>query len=162
MARRVKGTFRSTAVTTSARSRAEGSVSQHSRESVRARIQIPMRAGVLPADATKIGSSTTRRVKILIRYAASLGCGNPVAVAELREGDKVLDLGSGGGFDVLLSAQRVGPSGFAYGVDRTNEMLDLARANTGLILAAGSEPAERTALTRQSRGQPYPSGSAWR
>ena len=91
-----------------------------------------------------------------------MGCGNPVAVAELREGDKVLDLGSGGGFDVLLSAQRLGPSGFAYGVDMTDEMLDLARANTGLILAAGSEPAERTALTRQSRGQPYPSGSAWR
>src|SRR5690242_21478673 len=61
--------------------------------------------------------------------AASLGCGNPTAVAELREGEKVLDLGSGGGIDVLLSAQRVGPSGFAYGVDMTDEMLDLATAN---------------------------------
>lgn len=61
--------------------------------------------------------------------AASLGCGNPTAVAELREGDRVLDLGSGGGIDVLLSARRVGPSGFAYGVDMTDEMLDLARAN---------------------------------
>jgi arsenite methyltransferase len=61
--------------------------------------------------------------------AASLGCGNPTAVAELREGEKVLDLGSGGGIDVLLSARRVGPSGFAYGVDMTDEMLDLARAN---------------------------------
>ena len=61
--------------------------------------------------------------------AASLGCGNPIAVAELREGETVLDLGSGGGIDVLLSARRVGPSGFAYGVDMTDEMLDLARAN---------------------------------
>jgi SAM-dependent methyltransferase len=61
--------------------------------------------------------------------AASLGCGNPTAVAELRQGEKVLDLGSGGGIDVLLSARRVGPSGFAYGVDMTDEMLQLARAN---------------------------------
>jgi ubiquinone/menaquinone biosynthesis C-methylase UbiE len=60
---------------------------------------------------------------------ASLGCGNPTAVAELREGEIVLDLGSGGGIDVLLSARRVGPSGFAYGLDMTDEMLDLARAN---------------------------------
>lgn len=61
--------------------------------------------------------------------AASLGCGNPIAVAELREGETVLDLGSGGGIDVLLSARRVGPSGFAYGVDMTDEMLQLAQAN---------------------------------
>ncbi len=61
--------------------------------------------------------------------AASLGCGNPMVVAELREGERVLDLGSGGGIDVLLSARRVGASGFAYGVDMTDEMLDLARAN---------------------------------
>jgi arsenite methyltransferase len=61
--------------------------------------------------------------------AASLGCGNPLAVAQLREGEKVLDLGSGGGIDVLLSARRVGPSGFAYGVDMTDEMLALANAN---------------------------------
>jgi SAM-dependent methyltransferase len=60
--------------------------------------------------------------------AASLGCGNPTAVAELREGETVLDLGSGGGIDVLLSAKRVGQSGFAYGVDMTDEMLDLAHA----------------------------------
>jgi arsenite methyltransferase len=60
---------------------------------------------------------------------ASLGCGNPTAVAELREGETVLDLGSGGGIDVLLSARRVGATGFAYGVDMTDEMLDLARAN---------------------------------
>jgi SAM-dependent methyltransferase len=61
--------------------------------------------------------------------AASLGCGNPTAVAELREGETVLDLGSGGGIDVILSARRVGPTGKAYGVDMTDEMLDLARRN---------------------------------
>jgi ubiquinone/menaquinone biosynthesis C-methylase UbiE len=60
---------------------------------------------------------------------ASLGCGNPTAVAELHEGEAVLDLGSGGGIDVLLSARRVGPTGIAYGLDMTDEMLDLARAN---------------------------------
>lgn len=60
---------------------------------------------------------------------ASLGCGNPVAVAELNEGERVLDLGSGGGIDVLLSARRVGPAGRAFGVDMTDEMLALARAN---------------------------------
>ncbi len=60
---------------------------------------------------------------------ASLGCGNPTALAELRAGETVLDLGSGGGIDVLLSARRVGPSGKAYGLDMTDEMLALARAN---------------------------------
>jgi SAM-dependent methyltransferase len=60
---------------------------------------------------------------------ASLGCGNPTAVAELRAGETVLDLGSGGGIDVLLSARRVGPAGKAYGLDMTDEMLALARAN---------------------------------
>ncbi len=60
---------------------------------------------------------------------ASLGCGNPTAVAELREGEVVLDLGSGGGIDVLLSARRVGPTGRAYGLDMTEEMLALARRN---------------------------------
>jgi arsenite methyltransferase len=60
---------------------------------------------------------------------ASLGCGNPVAVAELRAGETVLDLGSGGGIDVLLSARRVGPTGRAIGVDMTDEMLSLARRN---------------------------------
>jgi SAM-dependent methyltransferase len=60
---------------------------------------------------------------------ASLGCGNPIAVAELREGETVLDLGSGGGIDVLLSANRVGPTGTAYGLDMTDEMLALARRN---------------------------------
>jgi arsenite methyltransferase len=60
---------------------------------------------------------------------ASLGCGNPTAVAELHEGETVLDLGSGGGIDVLLSAKRVGPTGKAYGLDMTEEMLALARRN---------------------------------
>ncbi|HSJ00380.1 MAG TPA: arsenite methyltransferase, partial [Patescibacteria group bacterium] len=60
---------------------------------------------------------------------ASLGCGNPTAVAELREGERVLDLGSGGGIDVLLSAKRVGPTGRAFGVDMTDEMLALAQRN---------------------------------
>ena len=60
---------------------------------------------------------------------ASLGCGNPTAVAALREGEVVLDLGSGGGIDVILSARRVGPTGRAYGLDMTEEMLELARRN---------------------------------
>ena len=61
--------------------------------------------------------------------AASLGCGNPTALIELREGETVLDLGSGGGIDVLLSAKRVGPTGKVYGLDMTDEMLALARQN---------------------------------
>src|SRR5579872_2679817 len=60
---------------------------------------------------------------------ASLGCGNPTALAELRPGETVLDMGSGGGIDVLLSAKRVGPAGKAYGMDMTDEMLALAREN---------------------------------
>src|SRR5262245_52771467 len=60
---------------------------------------------------------------------ASLGCGNPLAVAELQRGETVLDLGSGGGLDVLLSARRVGPDGIAYGLDASGDMLTLARAN---------------------------------
>jgi len=70
---------------------------------------------------------------------ASLGCGNPTAVADLREGEIVLDLGSGGGIDVLLSASRVGPTGFAYGLDMTDEMLTLARQNA---VAAGATNVE--------------------
>jgi SAM-dependent methyltransferase len=70
---------------------------------------------------------------------ASLGCGNPLAVADLHEGERVLDLGSGGGIDVLLSARRVGASGFAYGVDMTDDMLALARANAARAGAANAE-----------------------
>ena len=71
--------------------------------------------------------------------AASIGCANPVAIADLASGEVVLDLGSGGGIDVLLSARRVGPTGRAYGVDMTDEMLDLARANQA---AAGVDNVE--------------------
>jgi arsenite methyltransferase len=70
---------------------------------------------------------------------ASLGCGNPTAVAELHKGETALDLGSGGGLDVLLSARRVGPTGRAYGLDMTDEMLELARENQR---AAGAENVE--------------------
>ena len=71
--------------------------------------------------------------------AASLGCGNPTALAELKPGEIVLDLGSGGGIDVLLSARRVGPSGKAYGLDMTDEMLALARENQRKAGAANVE-----------------------
>lgn len=71
--------------------------------------------------------------------AASLGCGNPMMVADLRPGERVLDLGSGGGIDVLLSARRVGATGFAYGVDMTDEMLALARANAAQAGATNVE-----------------------
>jgi arsenite methyltransferase len=70
---------------------------------------------------------------------ASLGCGNPFAVADLRGGETVLDLGSGGGIDVLLSAKRVGADGFAYGLDMTDEMLELARANAAKAGATNVE-----------------------
>ena len=70
---------------------------------------------------------------------ASLGCGNPTALAELREGETVLDLGSGGGIDVLLSARRVGPTGKAYGLDMTDEMLALALENKGKAGATNVE-----------------------
>ncbi|QES49282.1 arsenite S-adenosylmethyltransferase [Streptomyces venezuelae] len=71
--------------------------------------------------------------------AASLGCGNPTAVADLNEGERVLDLGSGGGIDVLLSARRVGPTGKAYGLDMTEEMLALALANAAKAGATNVE-----------------------
>jgi SAM-dependent methyltransferase len=87
---------------------------------------------VLEVDDTFGGAlyaATDRDSLPVAAVAASLGCGNPIAVTELRQGEKVLDLGSGGGIDVLLSARRVGETGFAYGVDMTEKMLDLARAN---------------------------------
>lgn len=71
--------------------------------------------------------------------AASLGCGNPLLVADLHPGERVLDLGSGGGIDVLLSARRVGDTGYAYGVDMTDEMLDLANANAAKAGAVNVE-----------------------
>ena len=85
---------------------------------------------------------------------ASLGCGNPLAVADLREGERVLDLGSGGGIDVLLSARRVGPAGFAYGVDMTDDMLELARSNAA---KAGAQNVEF--LKGQIEDLPLPDAS---
>ena len=86
---------------------------------------------------------------------ASLGCGNPTAVAELGAGETVLDLGSGGGIDVLLSAKRVGPTGKAYGLEMTDEMLALARANQR---KAGVENVEwLRGQSSQSRCRPRPS-----
>jgi arsenite methyltransferase len=85
---------------------------------------------------------------------ASLGCGNPTALAELRPGETVLDLGSGGGIDVLLSARRVGPSGKAYGLDMTDEMLDLARKNAA---EAGATNVEF--LKGELEAIPLPEGS---
>jgi arsenite methyltransferase len=93
--------------------------------------------GCGPADVAEPGTAATfytdteRRQLPAEAVAASLGCGNPLAVADLREGETVLDLGSGGGIDVLLSARRVGPTGRAYGLDMTDEMLALARRNAG-------------------------------
>ena len=77
-------------------------------------------AAAYPGDTSGIPEAALR---------ASLGCGNPLAVADLRPGETVLDLGSGGGLDVLLSARRVAPCGLAYGVDASTDMLALARAN---------------------------------
>jgi SAM-dependent methyltransferase len=85
---------------------------------------------------------------------ASLGCGNPLAVADLNEGERVLDLGSGGGIDVLLSARRVGPLGHAYGVDMTDEMLALARDN-----AARAGAGNVTLLKGQIEAVPLPDES---
>jgi len=82
-----------------------------------------MKFGELLYDAEQRGELPDEAV------LASLSCGNPTAVAELREGETVLDLGSGGGIDVILSAKRVGPSGTAYGLDMTDEMLALAMQN---------------------------------
>jgi hypothetical protein len=82
---------------------------------------------------------------------ASLGCGNPVAVADLHPGETVLDLGSGGGIDVLLSARRVGPAGTAYGLDMTEEMLDPGRLGVCDILADDDlTPAQRIARGGQA------------
>jgi ubiquinone/menaquinone biosynthesis C-methylase UbiE len=86
--------------------------------------------------------------------AASLGCGNPTALIDLHRGQVVLDLGSGGGIDVLLSARRVGPEGRAYGLDMTDEMLDLARKNQR---EAGVENAEFLKGTIED--VPLPDGS---
>jgi arsenite methyltransferase len=100
-----------------------GSVSGHEADPITSRLYTASETACVPAEAT----------------AASLGCGNPTALAELAAGETVLDLGSGGGIDVLLSAQRVGPTGKAYGLDMTDEMLDLARENQRKSGAANVE-----------------------
>jgi arsenite methyltransferase len=92
-----------------------------------------------PGVAAELYPAGDRDVLPETAVLASLGCGNPTAVAELREGEVVLDLGSGGGIDVLLSARRVGPSGKAYGLDMTEEMLALARRNATEAGAANVE-----------------------
>ena len=92
------------------------------------------------ADLSDIRENVRRRYANEANAAgASLGCGDPTAVADLHEGETVLDLGSGAGADVLISARRVGPTGRAVGLDMTDEMLDLARANAA---AAGLENVE--------------------
>jgi arsenite methyltransferase len=89
---------------------------------------VPSRSGCDPVTGNLYAAEeTTALPEEAVR--ASLGCGNPTALAQLRPGEIVLDLGSGGGIDVLLSAQRVGPTGKAYGLDMTDEMLALAREN---------------------------------
>ncbi|HEX9409991.1 MAG TPA: arsenite methyltransferase [Methylomirabilota bacterium] len=90
-----------------------GSDSDHEADLITSRLYTASETACVPAEAA----------------AASLGCGNPTALAELEAGETVLDLGSGGGIDVLLSAKRVGPTGKAYGLDMTDEMLALAREN---------------------------------
>src|SRR5215210_310609 len=91
------------------------------------------KAGCCAVDTDSYGSelySALERSKLPnAAVLASLGCGNPIAVAELKPGERVLDLGSGGGIDVLLSAKRVGPTGRAIGLDMTDEMLELATKN---------------------------------
>jgi arsenite methyltransferase len=87
-------------------------------------------------------------------FLASLGCGNPTALIELQAGEVVLDLGSGGGIDVLLSAQRVGPSGKAYGLDMTDSMLELARENQRVAGATNVE-----FLKGEMENIPLPDGS---
>lgn len=112
------------------------------RETVRARYaESAKRVSTLPVvNASCCGGSSDPVTSNLYRddeigevpqaaFAASLGCGNPTALATLAPGETVLDLGSGGGIDVLLSARRVGPEGFAYGLDMTDEMLALAEKN---------------------------------
>src|SRR5262245_3814767 len=88
----------------------------------------PSGCGPDPISSNLYATSETDRLPAEA-VAASLGCGNPTALIDLNPGDVVLDLGSGGGIDVLLSARRVGPTGKAYGLDMTDEMLMLAREN---------------------------------
>jgi SAM-dependent methyltransferase len=111
---------------------------------------------VIPQDELARGLYSVDETSALPPQAvlASLGCGNPTALADLHPGEVVLDLGSGGGIDVLLSAKRVGPAGKAYGLDMTDEMLELARKNQA---AAGVENVEF--LKGEMEDVPLPDGS---
>lgn len=107
-----------------------------------------------PSSAFSTGYEAGDLIQIGMPQSVSLGCGNPTALAELRPGEVVLDLGSGGGMDVLLSARRVGPTGHAYGVDMTDEMLALAEANR----ARGNVP-NATFLKGTIEAVPLPEGT---
>lgn len=113
-------------------------------------------AGALGTDVVSVGLYGPEEASEVPQEAllASLGCGNPVARAELHEGEAVLDLGSGGGIDVILSARRVGPTGKAYGLDMTEEMLALARENAGKAGVANVE-----FLKGEMEDIPLPDGS---
>jgi arsenite methyltransferase len=103
------------------------------------------RDALLRPDHQRIFTTMRRRAAARRAVLASLGCGNPTALIELKPGETVLDLGSGGGIDVLLSAGRVGPTGKAYGLDMTDEMLALARENQR---QAGVEPTSNSSRAR--------------
>src|SRR5262245_17602611 len=122
------------------RSRACRGISRHSpmRPSSRAeRKAVGCTTRSTPRPSVKLARSSTRSSPtpadwpLVLRAATSLGCGNPTALAQLHEGETVLDLGSGGGIDVLLAAKRVGQTGKVYGLDMTDEMLALANENKG-------------------------------
>jgi len=98
----------------------------------------PVSVGASPFGAGHYAADDRQQLPV-DAVSASLGCGDPLAVADLHECDTVLDLGSGGGIDVLLSARRVGPTGIAYGLDMTDEMLDLARRNAAQAAATNVE-----------------------
>src|SRR5688500_14500432 len=111
------------------------------------------RGGADPITSNPYGCGQTSELPA-DAIVASLGCGNPTALTELHEGEVVLDLGSGGGIDVLLSARRVGPTGKVYGLDMTDEMLTLARSNARKVGATNVE-----FLKGQIENIPLPSNS---
>ena len=108
-------------------------IHEHVREHYAAAATVAKGGSCCSADPSQIGPGLYSALEQAdlpeAAVLASLGCGNPTAVAELREGERVLDLGSGGGIDVLLSAKRVGPTGRVFGLDMTDEMLALAQRN---------------------------------
>lgn len=111
------------------------------------------RAGSASALSTLASRSAASALSAPPALAANLGCGNPLAVADLHPGERVLDLGSGGG--IVLSARRAGPSGFAYGVDMTDEMLELAQANAAKAGPAMSSSSRAPSRTSRCRTMPW-------